>query len=94
VPPSPRVAIVGLRRFHPRTTEPIYRLGIAVNRYYRVVYRYYCSHPKPYPSELLFWPNLSLPHTLLPEFRLPNTNPVENHYNELVIRPDYRFTNR
>jgi hypothetical protein len=69
----------------------VYRLGLAVNRYYRATYRYYRSHPEPYPPECLSWVN---PCALLPESRLPNINPTENHCKELVIRLDYRFTDR
>jgi hypothetical protein len=93
-PPSPHATTAGLRRFRPRATGPVYRLGLAVNRYYRVAYRNYHSHPEPYPLERLSRPNPSLPHALLPESGLPNTNPAKNHCKELVIHPDYRFTDR
>jgi hypothetical protein len=93
-PPSPHVATTGLRRFCPRTAGPVYRLGLAVNRYYRAAYRYYRSHPEPYPPECLSWPNPSLLHALLPKFGLSNTNPAENRCKEPVIRPDYRFTDQ
>jgi hypothetical protein len=93
-PPSPCVATTRLRRFHPRVVGLVYRLGLAINRYYRAAYRYYCSHPEPYLPECLSWPNPSLPHVLLPESGLSNTNLAENHCKELVIRPDYLFTDR
>jgi hypothetical protein len=89
---SPGVATVRLCRFRLGATGPIYRLGLAVNRYYRPAYQYYRSHPEPYPPEHLSWPNPSLPCALLPESGLLNTNLAENRCKELVIHPDYRFT--
>jgi hypothetical protein len=52
-PPSPHVATIGLRRFHPRAAGLAYQLGLAVYRYYQAAYRYYRSHPEPYPLEHL-----------------------------------------